>query len=334
MIIKLDENFNPLGVLENYESMIWHEKYFECGAFEFHAPYSLGNALYIYDNQTDLTGIIESLEKEKMKHKYSGRLLKALLDNKIISYTCTYTNKSTEYIVKDLVTRFAGQNIEVEPNEDRGLVIDTLQVTGDNLMEYTDELLMGSELGGKIDFDYLTGKLTYKVYEGIDNSNKMPMSTDFENIYGFTYTNNRQDFKNYAYVDGENASQQRVRVEVDRRIGNEEKREIYVDARDIQSQYTDENNKQVTLTDAEYKQALIQRGNEKLDEYQIQETIEIEPKEYFEIGEKRTFRDGNLVSTQRITERIMAYEANQIKQTVTFGLQILDKSDKIKREVK
>ena len=160
------------------------------------------------------------------------------------------------------------------------------------------------------------------------------MSTDFENIYGFTYTNNRQDFKNYAYVDGENAAQQRVRVEVDRRIGAEEKREIYVDARDIQSQYTDENNEQVTLTDAEYKQALIQRGNEKLDEYQIQETIEIEPKEYFEIGEKRTFRDGNLVSTQRITERIMAYEANQIKQTVTFGLQILDKSDKIKREVK
>ena len=104
MIIKLDENFNPLGVLENYESMIWHEKYFECGAFEFHAPYSLGDALYIYDNQTDLTGIIESLEKEKMKHKYSGRLLKALLENKVISYTCTYTNKSTEYIVKDLVT--------------------------------------------------------------------------------------------------------------------------------------------------------------------------------------------------------------------------------------
>ena len=201
-------------------------------------------------------------------------------------------------------------------------------------MEYTDELLKGSELGGKIDFDYLTGKLTYKVYEGIDNSNKMPMSTDLENIYGVTYTNNRQDFKNYAYVDGENAAQQRVRVEVDRRIGDEEKREVYVDARDIQSQYTDENNEQVTLTDAEYKQALIQRGNEKLDEYQIQETIEIDPKEYFEIGEKRTFRDGNLVSTQRITERIMAYEANQIKQTVTFGLQILDKSDRIKREVK
>ena len=102
----------------------------------------------------------------------------------------------------------------------------------------------------------------------------------------------------------------------------------------IEKRRKGENNKQVTLTDAEYKQALIQRGNEKLDEYQIQETIEIDPKEYFEIGEKRTFRDGNLVSTQRITERIMAYEANQIKQTVTFGLQILDKSDKIKREVK
>lgn len=333
MIIKLNSEFKPIGALENFESMIWHEKYFDCGIFEFYAPYSLGDAAYIFDNEENQVGVIESIEKTGLNHIYRGRLLKSLLDNKIISTTMTYTNKSTEYIVKDLVSKFALQNILIEPNQNRGAVIDTLQVTGDNLMAYTDELLMGSELGAKIEFDYISETLTYKVYEGEDNTSKMPMGFKFDNIYSFTYINDNESFKNFAYVDGENAAKQRVRVTVDRRTGDEEKREIYVDARDIQSEYTEEDGTEVKLTDAEYKQALIQRGIEKLDEYLVEETVEIEPKGSFSIGERRLFRDGNLITDQRITERIVAYEDNTKKETLTFGLQRLDKSDKIKREV-
>lgn len=334
MIFKLNADFQPVGTLENFESLIWDDKYFSCGNFEFHAPYSIGDASYIYDNSENQVGVVESLEKDGMSHVYKGRLLKSLLSNKVINSVCTYTKKSTEYIVKDLVRRFAGQNIQVEANLNRGLVIDTLQVTGDNLMDYTDALLEDSELGARIDFDFQTGKLTYVVYEGIDNTAKMPMSKEFENIYSFTYTNDRSNFKNFAYVAGEDSGQNRVVVTVDKRVGDEEKLEIYVDARDVQSEYTDENGEQKTMSAAEYKEALYQRGAEKLAEYQIQETIDIDPKDRFELGEKRTFRDGNLISVQRITERSMAYEENMIKQNVTFGLQKLSYYDKIKREVK
>lgn len=334
MIFKLNSAFQPIGILDNFESLIWDDKYFSCGNFEFHAPYSLGNASYIYDNSEDQVGVIESIEKENMKHVYKGRLLKCLLSNKVINSTCTYTKKSTEYIVKDLVRRFAGQNIEIEENQNRGLVIDTLQVTGDNLMEYTDSLLEDSELGARIELDFATGELTYKVYEGIDNTSKMPMSKEFENIYSFTYTNDRSNFKNFAYVAGEDSGKNRVVVTVDKRVGDEEKVEIYVDARDVQSEYTDEAGEQQTMTETEYKEALYQRGIEKLAEYQIQETIDIDPKDRFQLGEKRTFRDGNLISVQRITERIMAYEDNTVKQSVIFGLQKINLYDKIKREVK
>lgn len=334
MIYKLDADFQPIGTLENFQSLIWDDKYFSCGNFEFHAPYSLGDASYIYDNSENQVGVVESLEKDGMSHVYKGRLLKSLLSKKVISSVCTYTKKSTEYIVKDLVKRFAGQNIQVEANLNRGLVIDTLQVTGDNLMEYTDSLLEDSELGARIDFDFQTRKLTYVVYEGIDNTAKMPMSKEFENIYSFTYTNDRSNFKNYAYVAGEDSRKNRIIVTVDKRIGDEEKLEIYVDARDIQSEYTDEAGKQQTMTETEYKEALYQRGIEKLAEYQIQETIDIDPKDRFQLGEKRTFRDGSLISTQRITERVMAYEDNTIKQSITFGLQRINFYDKIKREVK
>lgn len=332
MIYKLNENFLPLGILENFESLIWDIKYYECGEFQLNAPYSLGDeAKYIYDNVQNEVGIIEYVEKEDINHIYKGRLLKGLLNNKVISTTCTYTNKTPEYIAIDLVKKFAGQNILVETSQNRGTPIDTLQVTGDNLMEYTDELLKTADLGAKIEYDYVENTLTYKIIEGVDNSEKFPMAKEFENIYSFKYTNSIADFKNFAYVDGENSAKKRVRVTVDIRTGNEEKRELYVDARDLQQEYTEDDGTQVTLTASEYKQALIQRGYEKLAEYQIQETVEIEPVNNYELGEIRTFRDGNLFTTQRLTEKLIAYEDNTTKQTNTFGLQQLTKIQQVKR---
>ena len=306
MIFKLDKNFNPIGTLENFKSLIWHEKYFECGNFEFHAPYSLGeNAVYIYDNVQNQVGVIESLEKEDKMHLYKGRLLKSLLSKKVINRIITYYNKSVEYIVKDLVSQFALQNIEIEENQDRGLVVDTLQVVGENLMEFTDELLKGSELGAKIDYDFLNNKLIFKVFQGVDNSNKMPMSKEFENIFSFVYTNDKSNFKNFAYVVGEKSSGEKVTVTVDNRVANEEKTEIYVEASDVQDSYTDDLGEEITLNDTQFKQALYSKGVEALNEYKIEETIEIDPKDKFEIGELRTFRDGDLISVQRITERII-----------------------------
>lgn len=335
MIYKLNADFLPLGILEDFQSLIWDIKYYECGEFEFDAPYSLGDeTAYIYDNVQNEVGIVEYMEKEDINYIYKGRLLKGLLNNKVISTTCTYTNKTSEYIAIDLVKKFAGQNILVETSQNRGAPIDTLQVTGENLMEYTDELLKTAELGAKIEYDYVANTLTYKVIEGIDNSDKFPMAQEFENIYSFKYTNNISDFKNYAYVDGENSAKKRVRVTVDIREGDEEKRELYVDARDLQQEYQDENGEQVTLTTSEYKQALIQRGYEKLAEYSVQETVEVEPVNDYTLGEIRTFRDGDLFTTQRLTEKLIAYEDNTIKQTNTFGLQQLSKIKQVKRGLK
>lgn len=336
MIYAFDKNFKIIRLLENFESLIWADKYFGCGEMEFHAPYSLENAKYIYDNQENKVGVIESLIYENFRHKYKGRFLKSLLSNKVISSTRTYFNKTPEYIVKDLVAKFAGQSIKIEPNKNRGTVIENLQVTGENLMEFTDKLLENSELGARIDFDFNTKTLTYIVFEGTDNSNKMPLSKDFENIIEFTYTKDASNFKNFAYVAGEEKEgKPRTIVKVDRRKNqSEEKLEIWVDARDLQSTYQTDDGKDATLSAEEYKQVLVARGKEKLDEYSALETVDIEPMGDFEIGEIRTFKDGSLITTQRITERVVAYEENRKKSEITFGLQHLSKIDKIKREVK
>lgn len=333
MISQLDKKFQPLGYLENYESLILHQKYFECGNFEFHAPYELDeNAKYIYDNATGIVGIVEDREFEGMKNVYSGGLLKSLLKNKVISKTMTYTNKTAEYIVKDLVRTFASQNIQVEPSENRGKIYATLQITGENLLEYTDKLLSESEMGADIDFNFETSTLTYNVFIGEDNTEKAPLSRDYENIYSFKYTDKRSDFKNFAYVAGEDAGKNRVIVTVDNRVGSEEKKEIWVDARDLQSEY-DEGETKKTLTPEEYKQALISRGEEKLQEYIPQVSIEIDPAMVLQLGEKRLFKDRDIYATQRITEKITAYEEHQTKQTVVFGVQKLNPLKQLERRV-
>ena len=336
MIYRLDSLFKPRGILTNFESLIWHEKYYECGNFEFHAPYSLKDTAYIYDNELNLVGIVESVNQKEMQYVYKGHLVKGLLFNKVIPYTCTYRNVSAEYIVKDLIKKFNlyQPHIEIEPSQNRGKTYDMLQVTGKNLLEYTDNLLKESELGAVIDYDFINNRLVYKVIKGTDNtSKKMPLCKNFNNIYSFTYTEDKGNFKNFAYVAGEKSNKERVIVTVDLTTGYE-KKEIYVDARDLQSTYTDENGNQVTMSDFQYQQALKQRGLLKLNEYQMRENIEVEPKENLEIGEKRLFKDGKMVATHRVTEKITAYEENRVKKTIVLGLKKIDRIDRLKREVK
>lgn len=332
MIYLLDENFDALGTLEGFESLIWNDKYFECGDFEFHAPYALTDGAYIYDNVEEQTGVIEGIKKQRMRHVYTGRMLKCLLANKVISKQETYTNKTPEFIVKDLVKKYAGQDIQIEENQDRGKVT-TVQVWGDNLMEFTDNLLKNDELGARIDYDYITGTLVYKVYEGPDNTDDAPLSKEFENINDYLYNRDIKEYKNFAYVKSNDETP--IIVTVDRTNG-EEKREIWLDG-SVSKTYYDDDGTEHTMTDAEYREALRKEGEKRLDDYAILETIEIEPNselEKLQMGEKRLFRDENYIAEQRVTERLMAYEDNRIKQSVVLGLQKLTRIEEVRREVK
>ena len=90
-------------------------------------------------------------------------------------------------------------------------------------------------------------------------------SDDYENVESPSYSYNNRDFKNFAYVAGEEKEDvARVIVEVDQT--NEKKGgKCGLDARDLR--------KEEETTDEAYRETLKQRGIEKLAEYKKSETV-------------------------------------------------------------
>ena len=89
------------------------------------------------------------------------------------------------------------------------------------------------------------------------------------NIRNVVYNRNSSSYKNFAYVAGAGEGSDRIIITVDARLPGEERKEIWVDARDLQQK--DEDGNEIPLET--YKQQLDQRGREKLAEYRMVETI-------------------------------------------------------------
>lgn len=313
--------------------MIWHEKYFTVGNFELHIGKQIEEMAYLYSKDFKEVGVVEDIQITENKIIYKGRFLKCLLENKVIHKTKNFTEKSPEFICKNIVEEFAKQSIIVEPVLGIGTNI-SVQVTGDNLLEFIDKTLETQGLGCFIEYDYLNNIKIFRIFEGKDcTKTKAPLSKNYENIIDYTYNKSIKNVKNYAYVAGEEKDEKpRVIATVDISNG-EEKRELWVDARDLQREQYNEDGSTTTYSKEEYLEMLRQRGIEKLAEYQIEETVDIEHNDSFEIGEKRIFKSGRILTEQRVTEIITAIENNTIKKDIVFGLQKLSKAEAIKREV-
>lgn len=325
----LNSEFIPIAEVDIYESLILHLKYYKCGSFELYSNMVIPGLAYCYMDEFpgNNVGIVESISIGNGV-TYSGRLLKQLLSNKVIHKTKTFYKKTPEQIAKALVAEFALQDIVIEEDKGLGTQI-TIQVTGENLLEFCDKILETQDLGCEVIYDYVTNEKVFRVFKGADNTQYAPLSTNFENIAEYQYKSDRSSFKNYAYVAGEvQEGQPRAMVEVDMRKGNEEKRELWVDARDLQSEVENDNGEMERVSQEEYENMLYQRGAEKLLEYNSEESCVISPKIDLSIGELRCFKDDEtgIESEQRVVELIYAKEGNSIKQDIVWGKQNIRRS--------
>lgn len=322
----MNENFTPIAEVDKYESLILHQKYFSCGNFELYVSNVIPNMryCYMYEFAGGNVGIVEKTVIEDNRVTYTGRLLKQLLANKVISYTKAFYKKTPEQIVKALVSEFAGQRITVEENKGLGSPV-TIQVTGDNLMEFCDSLLETQDLGCEVIYDYINDKIIFRVYQGADNSSFVPMSKNFENITSFKYTHDSSDIRNFAYVAGEvQEGQPRTIVTVDlREDPQDEKLELWVDARDLQSEIQNDDGEIIEIPQEEYEEMLVQRGIKKLQEHKVAEECDIIPAIDLTIGELRYFVDkkSGIESIQRVVELIQAKENNTVRQDAVWGRQ-------------
>lgn len=290
----LDTGFNTVAHLDDYMSSIWTDRYCGYGDFEFYT--SMDNAIfasapknyYLWSDISEHLMIIEertiTTDVESGNHlQITGRSLESILERRIIWVQTILTGNFqngiqkllNENVISPSIAARKIDNFIFESSDDpaiTGLTIDA-QFTGDNLYEAIVSLCSQNGLGFKITLNE-NNQFVFKLYKGSDrsyNQTENPyvvFSPDFENIVNSNYFESNQDYKNVALVSGEGEGSARKTSAVGDASGLE-RRELFVDARDISSE-TEEG----TLTDEDYTKLLTQRGNNKLAEYK--ETTDFE----------------------------------------------------------
>lgn len=358
----LDENYQIIGLIDDFITLIWNRKYYDTGNFELHCGAHhaglLQSGSYIYPSSSEDTGIIEEFgytnnDVYGKQVVVKGRFLKAMLADRVIDSTQKFSNLAAGEVVKQLVNTYCINPVEASRKIPKlelaesaaiGEAI-TTQITGDSLLDAIERICLEQEISASIQYDFITDRLILDVRQGLNRTQSQTDNTfatfneEFDNIAGAGYSK-EYGYKNYAYVAGAGEGAARIIEIVDIRQPGEDRRELYIDARDLQNIDPSGN----AIPEASYRQTLRRRGLEKLAEYQPKETIEtkidlyssLEYKKDYDLGDLVTFIDNTIgvMAEQRITEICEYIESGELRVDVVFGQEKLNIIQKIKREVK
>lgn len=284
----LDSEFQSLFLIDSFESFLWTDKYNGAGDFEIYTTVDMNvigtiqKGYYLWLEESDKTMIVETIQittnvEEGSKMIISGRSLESILERKII-WTQTNISGSLQNGVKKLIEeniinpsvadrRIA--NFLFEESEDEKIKKLTLeaQYTGDNLYDTIVSICESNNIGFQVilNRDY---QFVFKLYAGEDRSFDQEanpyiiFSSSFGNVISSKYIDSDKTLKNVALVAGEGEGTER-RTYVVGSVSGLERRELYVDARDIQSRTSDGG----TISDSEYNEKMKTRGEEKLADY-------------------------------------------------------------------
>lgn len=356
-LLLLDKNFGICGLIDDFSSLVWNRKYYDCGNFNLQIGLKywkqFKNAKYVYSKEFEETAILETLNYKNttqgIEIQRSGRFLESILTQRVINTTQKFKNMITEDIIRGLVNTFVINSGDrkikgVILGERKGLGrVRTMQMTGGNLLDKIYELCKEDELSIRLRYNFDNNQMVFEVWQGLDRRDTQNKNTwaifsrNFENILEDEYSTDETKYCNFAYVEGELEEQTetvevgttddtqkkktRVEVTVNRMKDGEERKELYVDARDLQ--------KDEDMTDSEYLETLRERGIEKLNEcnkvetssFTIDTNSNLRYKEDFDIGDKVVYINEDLGFSieNRIVEVSEAYENGDKTIDVTFG---------------
>lgn len=338
-IYVLDKNLKRIGLIDNYVSLIWTTRYYFCGDFELYLPVTtefinmLLIGYYLETTESKYVMIIESIDiKTDIENgnylTVSGRSVESLLDRRIVANRLSANNQPIETLANYLVEwNFINPMTEKALRKMDEIAISaetkgfsdeiTTQYFGDNVYDAITDLCQAYGYGFRMPL--INGKFTFEMYAGLDRTRSQKdnvpavFSPDFENLVNTEYTYDTQEYKNVAFVAGEGEGSAR-KTTFSGKMAGLERREMYVDARDLSSENIS--------SDSQYVSMLISRGKDKLAE------MNVFP-EY--VGEVNNFPDycglGDIVevenefgmkATARITEIIESYSTSGNTRVPTF----------------
>lgn len=373
-VFKLDDNgtFDALGEINKYTSLIWPDKLNGYATFELNVPVTQenksiikkGNIIWCGGDNACVIEIIQSNTDAngQKTYKIKGRTLETLLTTRIIWGTYTCVNKHSSTAMYELVDKHCVNPsdsfrkipfLECAEDEKFGKLI-SFQKTGGEVYTAIESIALDADIGFDILFRPREKKLIFKVIQGVDRSilpeagdasNLVIFSTDLEDILSSSYYTNDQDVKTLAYVAGEDSGTERKYIV----SGNAAskgfaRKELYVDARDLQTEISNEDGTATKINDEDYRDMLNDRGTEKLAECITVETFEAKMRVMGDIqykygvdytkGDKVIVQDTELdvQITAKITEVRENYD-DDYEIIITFGYSYHTLIQKIRRKI-
>ena len=223
--VLVNANFEETGVLDIFDSLIWTDKYSECGDFEITLPISseimtkIAQSPYLKLKESEHLMLIESfnIHTEIEVHTrliIKGRSLEIILNRRIILNKTVLSGN-----FQDGIQRLLDENAINPTVEDRKITKLKIQTTdpvitaltidaefeGDNLYAAIVALCTAKHIGFKL---ILTdaGKFRFKLYAGVDRSYdqlEIPyvvFSPKFDNTITGDYTFSDLPLKTVGYV--------------------------------------------------------------------------------------------------------------------------------------
>ena len=291
--------FYPIGELDVYQNAFFSVSMQGGGRFEFFSPILpqttellvIGNLIW---TGGDYGYVIEGMRSSvtpsgALMYHVTGRSLARYLTDRVIFGTYTAKDKKASTIMYDLINRTVANPTDTKrkipyltKTQDMQLGdIITLQHTGGIVYDHIDKLAREQELGYRIKLNPRNNTLLFDVYKGVDrtiNQNAVipvEFASDLDDILESEHYKSISDLKTFALIAGEGEGANRITTTVgDTTLTGLDRKEMYIDARDIQSETEDEDGNKIVLTPAEYIKALQQRGKERLAQASVVETVE------------------------------------------------------------
>lgn len=313
----LDQNFTRVAIVDSYESILWIDRFNKPGEFELYLladPVILtylkeGN--YIVQKDSEHVCKIEGIEintsvEDGNHYIIKGRSLESILDRRIVWSQTTFDNANlqtaiqrllNENIINPSIAARKISNFIFETTNDAAITSLTLtaQYTGDNILDVLQEICENKEIGFMVTLN-TNNQFVFKLYSGKNRSydqttnNYVVFSPEFDNIVNSNYHESDAGYKNVTLVAGEGEGLDRKTYVVGTASGLE-RRELYTDARDIQS--TDENQNPIPI--ATYNEMLRQRGLEKLTECKKDKDFDGQVETFKMFVYKRDFFMGDII---------------------------------------
>lgn len=307
----LDKNFELLGIVDTYTSLMWCKRYNEVGALDLQIEatnetlslFKEGN--YITRNDDETVYRIEAIEldtnEEKDNHLIIGAYdIKKILNQRIVYSTEVY-NTTVENVIRGLIhnnfinpadssraiNNFALKDVKGLSDKTR------TQITYDNVGEKITELCKAYNYGYKVTLE--NGIIYFDLYQGVNRSINQTdnpfviFSPEYDNLVSSKYNLDISEVKNVALIGGEGEGSARKKVEVGSATGID-RFEIFVDANGVSSE-------EGTIPASEYLEMLSENGKEQLANTSVSSSFEgvVDTNQY---AYKKDFDLGDIVSLE------------------------------------